>query len=45
VSRSFALTYACEWAKVNAPSLIVVVGPDWQIDVHQTCTSALPQRA
>jgi hypothetical protein len=36
VSRSLALVYAREWAKVNAPSVIFVVGPDGRIDVHQT---------
>ena len=36
VSRSLALLYAREWAKVNAPSVIVVVGPDGQTDVDQT---------
>jgi hypothetical protein len=30
---------------VNAPSVIVVVGPDGQIDVDQTYTSMAPQRA
>jgi len=45
VSRSLALVYAREWAKVNAPSLIVVVGPDGQIDVDQTYTAMAPQRA
>jgi hypothetical protein len=45
VGRSLALVYAREWAKVNAPSVIVVVGPDGQIDVDQTYTSMAPQRA
>jgi hypothetical protein len=36
VSRSLALAYAREWAKVNAPSVILVVGPDGRIDLHQT---------
>jgi hypothetical protein len=45
VSRSLALVYAREWAKANAPSLIVVVGPDGRIDVDQTYTSMAPQRA
>ena len=45
MSRSLALVYAREWAKVNAPSLIVVVGADGQIDLDQTYTAMAPQRA
>ena len=45
VGRSLALVYAREWAKVNAPSVIVVLGPDAQIDVDQTYTAMAPQRA
>ena len=36
VSGSLALTYAREWAKVNAPSVILVVGPDGRSDLHQS---------
>jgi len=35
-SSSLALTYAREWAKVNAPSVILVVGPDGRIDLRRT---------
>lgn len=45
VSRGLALVYAREWAKVNAPSVIVVVGPDGQVDVDQTYASMAPERA
>jgi hypothetical protein len=44
-SRSLALTYAREWAKVNAPSRVVVVGPDGQVDIDRTYTSTAPQNA
>jgi hypothetical protein len=44
VSRSLALTYAREWAKVNAPSVILVVGPDGRIDLHQTYAAMAPQQ-
>lgn len=43
VSRSLALVYVREWAKVNAPSLIVVVEPDGQIDLDQSYTAMAPQ--
>ena len=36
VSGSLARAYAREWAKVNAPSVILVVGPDGRIDLQQT---------
>ena len=36
VSGSLALTYARAWAKVNAPSVILVVGPDGRIDLQQS---------
>jgi hypothetical protein len=45
VSRSLALVYVREWAKVNAPSVIVVVGPDGEIDVDETYASTAPERA
>jgi hypothetical protein len=44
-SRSLALTYAREWAKVNAPSRVVVVGPDGQVGIDRTYTSTAPQNA
>ena len=44
-SRSLALTYARDWAKVNAPSLIVVVGADGQVERYQTLASMVPQCA
>jgi hypothetical protein len=45
ISRSLALTYARDWAKVNAPSLIVVVGADGKVERYQTVTSRVPRRA
>ena len=36
VSGSLARAYAREWAKVNAPSVILVVGPDGRSDLHQS---------
>jgi len=36
VSGSLARAYAREWAKVNAPSVIYVVGPDGRSELHQT---------
>lgn len=44
-SRSLALTYARDWAKVNAPSLIVVVGADGQVERYQTLAPMVLQRA
>ena len=43
--RSLALSYARDWAKVNAPSVIVVVGADGKVERHQTVTSMVLQRA
>ena len=36
VSGSLARAYAREWAKVNAPSVILVVGPDGRSDLRQS---------
>ena len=36
MSRSLAMMYAREWAKVNAPSVIQVVGPDGHVELERT---------
>ena len=36
VSQALALMYAREWAKANPPSVLVVVGPEGEIDVSET---------
>ena len=41
-SRSLALTYARDWAKANAPSLIVVAGADGKVERYQTLGSMVP---
>jgi len=36
MSHSLAMMYAREWAKVNAPSVIQVVGPDGHVELERT---------
>jgi hypothetical protein len=36
MSRSLAMMYAREWAKVNAPSVIQVVGLDGHVELERT---------
>ena len=36
ISRSLAMMYAREWAKVNAPSVIQVVGLDGHVELERT---------
>jgi hypothetical protein len=43
--RSLALSYAREWAKVNAPSRLLVLGPDGRLDVDQIYTATVLERA
>jgi hypothetical protein len=43
--RSLALSYAREWAKVNAPSRLLVLGPDGRLDLDQIFTATVLERA
>ena len=44
VGRSLALMYAREWAKANAPSVILVTGSSGQVERQETYGSKQPPR-